>query len=243
MKVMKKILHKSDSRGVADHGWLKSRFSFSFANYFNHDRMQFGALRVLNDDKIAAGKGFGMHPHKNMEIISIPLTGKLLHRDDLGTDVIIGPGEVQVMSAGRGVTHSEMNPSSVIDGEFLQIWIQTRMNDIDPSHAHASFSATEQKERFATLVRPDTAKGLGLPIAQDAYISRGIFSEKQKTKYEIKRGGNGAYIFILAGAVAIDAEMLGSRDALGVWDTSQVEIAVLAPSDILVIEVPMSESA
>jgi redox-sensitive bicupin YhaK (pirin superfamily) len=180
-----------------------------------------------------------MHPHKDMEIISIPLRGKLMHRDDLGNEVTIGEGEVQVMSAGSGVTHSEMNPSAVIDGEFLQIWIQTREIGSAPFHAHGMFPLIDQRERFVTLVRPDSVKGFGLPIAQDAYISRGNFFETKSVTYRLKRQGSGMYVFLLHGSVSIDSDILDARDALGVWETEQISIEILSPADILIIEVPM----
>jgi quercetin 2,3-dioxygenase len=239
---MKTALHGKETRGVAEHGWLSSRFSFSFADYYNPDRMNFGALRVLNDDTIAAGHGFGMHPHRDMEIISIPLYGQLAHTDSLGNEVIIGPEEVQTMSAGSGVVHSEMNPSPEVDGQFLQIWIQTRQNGIPPSHGHAVFPASEQLNRFVTLVRPDTATGHGLPIHQDAYISRGRFMQGEVAQYTLNNPAHGVFVFLISGAISIGEETLGARDALAITEASVVDIVPSGEeaADILVIEVPLS---
>ncbi len=238
---MQKIFYKKNTRGVSEHGWLSSRFSFSFADYYNPDRMGFGALRVLNDDKIAADNGFGMHEHKNMEIISIPLEGELIHKDSLGNELVIGPDEVQVMSAGSGVTHSEINPSMDVEGQFLQIWIQTRENDIDPAHGNATFPAGNQLGKFVTLVKPDTVEGEALSIHADAYISRGRFAEGQEGTYDIQIQGNGAFIFIIEGSATIDGQPLETRDALSVSETSTITITPTSPefTDILIIEVPM----
>jgi redox-sensitive bicupin YhaK (pirin superfamily) len=239
---MKAELHAHDTRGVAEHDWLSSRFSFSFADYYNPNRMNFGALRVLNDDKIAAGNGFGMHPHRDMEIISIPLYGELAHKDSLGNEVTIGPEDVQTMSAGSGVVHSEMNPSHDVDGHFLQIWIQTRQNGIPPAHGHGVFPSKEQLNNFVTLVRPDTMPGPGLPIHQDAYITRGRFMRGQVVQYELKSPTNGVFIFLISGTVTIGDQVLVERDALAITEASTIDMIPSGEeaADILIIEVPMS---
>lgn len=238
---MQKEFHKNDTRGVSEHGWLSSRFSFSFADYYNPLRMNFGALRVLNDDKIAADNGFGMHEHRDMEIISIPLEGELMHKDSMGNELVIGPNDVQVMSAGKGVTHSEMNPSYDVDGAFLQIWIQTREDGIDPYHAHASFPPEGQNGMFTTLVQPNNVEGMGLKIHADAYISRGRFAAGKTETYTIQKEGNGAYVFLIEGNITIDGQVMESRDALGISGTSSFTLEVSENADVLVIEIPKSE--
>lgn len=238
---MKTELHTHDTRGVSEHGWLSSRFSFSFADYYNPDRLNFGALRVLNDDRIDAGHGFGMHPHSDMEIISIPLYGELTHKDSLGNELTIGPDDVQTMSAGSGVVHSEMNPSHDIDGQFLQIWIMTRENGIPPAHYHGKFPLDEQLNNFVQLVRSDVVSGTGLPIHQDAYIFRGRFTSDTKASYEVQQSGNGMFVFLISGSVSIDGQVLFARDAIAVTEATELLIAPVGdePADILVIEVPL----
>lgn len=238
---MKTELHAHDTRGVSEHGWLSSRFSFSFADYYNQERMNFGALRVLNDDKIAAGHGFGMHPHRDMEIISIPLFGELAHKDNIGNELTIGPDEVQVMSAGSGVVHSEMNPSHEVEGQFLQIWIETRQKGIPPYHAHGKFPSSEQLNKFVTLVRPDTVSGQGLSIHQDAYITRGRFTSGIETQYKLQQPNNGVFIFLISGSISINGQTLEARDALAVTKANMIDIVSIGEesADILVIEVPM----
>jgi quercetin 2,3-dioxygenase len=239
---MKTEIHKQAARGVSEHGWLSSRFSFSFADYYNPERMNFGALRVLNDDIVSAGHGFGMHPHKDMEIISIPLYGELAHKDSLGNELTIGSEDVQVMSAGSGVIHSEMNPSREIDGQFLQIWIATRQNGMPPSHSHGVFPSSEQLGRFVTLVKPDTVDGSGLSIQQDAYISRGRFTQGSRIDYTLNNPNNGIFVFVITGSVSIENEILDERDAVAVTETSGISINSTSEesTDILVIEVPMT---
>lgn len=236
---MKFVSHKADTRGKADHGWLKSRFSFSFDGYRNPERMQFGLLRVLNDDWIEGGRGFGFHPHKNMEIISIPLSGRLEHKDSMGNEIVIGARDVQVMSAGSGVIHSEMNPDESTPAELLQIWIGTREKDIVPTHNHKSFSVDEMKDKLCILVEPENSKGNGLKIHQDAYISKGIFSKTKSVDYQIKKEGNGLYVFLISGNISIDGQILNNRDALGVWETKSAKLLINEPSEILIIEIPM----
>jgi quercetin 2,3-dioxygenase len=237
---MKTELHARDTRGVADHGWLASHFSFSFADYYNPNRMNFGALRVLNDDTVAAGHGFGMHPHRDMEIISIPLYGLLTHKDSLGNDVTIGPDDVQTMSAGSGVVHSEMNPSPDIDGQFLQIWIATRQNGIPPAHYHGTFPSAEQLNTFVTLVRPDTEVGEGLPISQDAYITRGRVTEGTTIEYTLHNPNNGVFVFLISGEITIGEHTLTARDALAITEAEVISMVSTGDeaADILVIEVP-----
>ncbi len=237
--IMKFVLHTYESRGKSDHGWLKSRFSFSFDQYRNPERMQFGLLRVLNDDWIVGGRGFGFHPHKNMEIISIPLSGKLEHKDSLGNELMIGVGDVQTMSAGSGVIHSEMNSDETLPAELLQIWIETRKKDILPAHSHKSFLMSEMKEKFCTLVEPENIRGTGLKIHQDAYILRGIFSKTKSVDYKIKKEGSGLYVFLISGKIITEGQVLETRDALGVWETETVKLEISEPAEILLIEVPM----
>lgn len=238
---MKTEFHAQQDRGVSEHGWLSSRFSFSFADYYNPNRMNFGALRVVNDDTVAAGHGFGMHAHHDMEIISIPLYGEITHKDSLGNEVTIGPEEVQTMSAGSGIVHSEMNPSNEVDGQFLQIWIMTRQNGIPPSHSHGVFPSSEQLNTFVTLVRPDTVPGSGLPIHQDAYVTRGRFTEGEAIQYTVHNPTNGVFVFLIQGALTVGEHSLMARDALAITEASSIDMLPSGDesADILIIEVPV----
>ncbi len=234
----KTVVHRADTRGYADHGWLKSRFSFSFAEYYDPERMGFGVLRVINDDIIAGGSGFGMHPHQNMEIVSIPLVGAIQHEDDMGHVAIIGAGDVQVMSAGTGVLHSEYNASETEAGQFLQIWIGPREQGVAPRYDQVTLHWREHKNILQEIVSPHPTNALW--IHQDAWLSLGVFERNEKVAYTMKRRGNGLYIFVILGQVSVAGETLGLRDGCGIWGTDEVLIEVLAGTEVLLLDVPMA---
>ncbi|MCR9142333.1 MAG: pirin family protein [bacterium] len=236
-------IHRADSRGAADFGWLKSRHTFSFANYFNPERVQFGALRVLNDDEVAGGQGFGTHPHRDMEIVSIPLAGGLEHKDSMGTGSVIRHGEVQVMSAGTGVLHSEYNASTTENVNFLQIWILPEKMGIEPRYEQKAFDLAANQDRLVTVVSPEDKAG-ALWINQQARFSLGQLSAGSTVEYETLREGNGVYAFVIDGSVDLikggDVEAtLNKRDAAGLQDSGQLKIHAREASQVLLIDVPM----
>ncbi len=233
-------LFPANERGTADFGWLKANYSFSFANYQNPEMMQFGVLRVLNDDTIAPGAGFGTHPHDNMEIITIALEGGLKHEDSLGSEGVITFGEVQVMSAGSGVRHSEKNASSHDVAKIIQIWIFPEKQDVKPRYEQKAFDFTSKINNFVNVVSPhDQNDGEALWIYQQAFASIGIFEAGQNVEYNVKIKGNGIYIFLLEGQLEIDGQTIKSRDAFGAVDTDEIDISVAEKSKILLMEVPM----
>lgn len=232
-------IYKANERGYFNHGWLKTSHIFSFAEYHNPKRMRFGLLRVLNDDWVEPEMGFGTHPHKNMEIVSIPLYGSLAHKDSEGNEQVINTGEIQIMSAGTGVTHSEYNSSESEKVNFLQIWIFPKIKDIRPKYDQISVSEEELNRKFRTVVSPVKQKD-NLQINQDAYLSIGNFIKGVKVNYEIKKEGNGLFIFLIDGKIKIDRYELSSRDSTGIENTDKIEIDVLEKSKILLIEVPMN---
>ncbi len=235
---MKTTIHKADSRGLADHGWLLSRHTFSFAGYHDPKRMKFGLLRVLNDDIVEGGMGFGAHPHDNMEIISIPLSGELAHKDSTGTKEVIKTGDVQIMSAGSGLTHSEFNNSKTDKVNFLQIWVFPKMKDITPRYEQKTFRREDRINKLQTVVSPEKDSG-ALWINQDAYLSLANLDKDAAISFEIKHKPNGLYVFVINGEVEIAGEKLQKRDAIGIEDTDKVEIKATSGSEVLFIEVPM----
>jgi quercetin 2,3-dioxygenase len=237
------ILHKSDSRGRANHGWLDARHSFSFANFHNPERMHFGVLRVLNDDIIAPSMGFGTHPHDNMEIITIPLRGSLRHRDSMGNEEVIQQNEVQIMSAGTGVRHSEFNASSEKDINLLQIWLFPKHHNVTPRYAQRAFLPEDRVNQLQTVVAPigsEEEKTEAIGIHQDAWFSLGTLQKGIEKPYSLKKTGNGIYIFVIEGSVLVDGHPLSKRDALGVWDIESVTITAETDAEILLMDVPMS---
>jgi len=236
---MNKILYKAQERGVAEHGWLSSFHSFSFANYHNPERMNFGVLRVLNDDRISPGMGFGMHPHNNMEIISIPLKGNLEHKDSMGNVAVIKQGEVQVMSAGTGIYHSEYNESKTEDVELLQIWVFPNKDNVTPRYDQISIRNIEKENTFYQVLSPNP-KDEGVWIHQDAWFSLGDFSKGKSETYKIKRPENGVFAFVIEGEIEIAEETLSRRDGLGIWNTESFHIEVKEDARILLMDVPMS---
>lgn len=236
---MKTIFHKASERGHADHGWLNAYHSFSFADYHDPDKVRFGLLRVLNDDVVAPGKGFGMHPHNNMEIVTIPLRGQLEHRDSMGNVGVIRPNEIQAMSAGSGITHSEYNHSKTEEVNILQIWVFPKERDIEPRYEQRIFTDSDKDQHFKTIVAPIKSNDV-MWINQDAYFSIGKFKAGQQVRYNIQHGGNGAYVFMIEGSASIAGQILNKRDALGISETSEFTIHVNQDSEILVIDVPMN---
>jgi len=235
---MKTIYHAADSRGDANHGWLKSRHSFSFANYHNRERMGFGALRVLNDDFVIGGHGFGRHSHRDMEIISIPLSGKLAHKDNIGNEGMIETGEIQVMSAGTGITHSEMNGNNEEAMAFLQIWVIPNKMSVAPRYQQIPMGDIMQPNAFSQVLSPN-ADDAGVWIHQDAWFSMGEFDKGVMSSYQLKNPSNGVYVFVISGQVVIDNNVLASRDGLGIWDTKSFTMDVPAAATVLVMEVPL----
>lgn len=235
----KTILHKANTRGHADHGWLNSYHTFSFANYYNPERMHFGALRVLNDDTVASGKGFGKHPHDNMEIISIPLEGDLEHTDSMGNKTTIRNGDIQAMSAGTGVAHSEYNANTDKPVKFLQIWVYPDRKNIQPQYSQVTLQAADRKNKLQQIVSPRLGGNDGVTIQQNAWFSLGDLEQGKQLTYDIKRKENGVYVFVLKGEVAIGDQQLGARDGLGVWETDAIAITADTNAEILLIDVPM----
>ncbi len=238
-KTMKTILHKANSRGLANHGWLQSRHTFSFANYYNPERMNFGVLRVLNDDKVSGGKGFGKHPHDNMEIISIPLEGDLEHQDSMGNTTVIKEGDVQVMSAGTGVFHSEYNKNPDKEAKFLQIWVFPNEKNVEPRYDQITLKNTATKNEFFQVLSPNPDDE-GVWVYQNAWFHIGDFEKGKKVTYELKDKTNGVYAFVLNGDTTIAGQKLNERDGFGVWETPSFEVSADSDTRILLMEVPMN---
>lgn len=236
------ILHKAETRGNANHGWLQSYHTFSFASYYNPERMHFGVLRVLNDDTVDGGMGFGTHPHDNMEIISIPLEGDLEHKDSMGNTTVIKNGDIQVMSAGTGIQHSEYNRNKEQKVKFLQIWVFPNKKGVTPRYDQITLKAEDRKNKLQQILSPN-ADDEGVWIHQDAWFHLGQFDADQKTTYTIKKAGNGVYAFVLSGSFVVNGQTLSSRDGLGLWDITSFELeSKSATSEILLMEVPMHVS-
>jgi redox-sensitive bicupin YhaK (pirin superfamily) len=236
---MKTVLHKADSRGHANHGWLDSHHTFSFAGYYEPDRVNFGALRVLNDDIVKGGRGFGQHPHDNMEIISIPLRGALEHGDNTGGRGVIKSGEVQIMSAGSGIAHSEKNASQTDDVNFLQIWVFPKEKNIEPRYDQKLFNTADRINKFQTVVAPEKENGLALKINQDAWFMLGNLKKESNVEYQLKNSNDGVYAFIIEGEVTVNGQKLGKRDGLGIWETDRFTVSATEDAEILLMEVPM----
>lgn len=236
---MKTIYHKASTRGHANHGWLDSHHTFSFAGYHNSERMHFGVLRVLNDDQVAPGQGFGTHPHDNMEIISIPLEGDLEHKDSMGNVATIKEGDVQVMSAGTGIYHSEYNKNEDKEVKFLQIWVFPNKRNVEPRYDQISIRDIEKQNSFYQVLSPDP-EDAGVWVHQDAWFHLGKFEAGSTDTYTLKKDGNGVYIFVLEGEVEIYGQKLEKRDGYGIWETNSFDLASLTDSRVLLMEVPMA---
>lgn len=235
---MKTIFHPANSRGHANHGWLDSHHTFSFAGYQDPNRMSFGVLRVLNDDIVKGGMGFGAHPHRDMEIISIPLEGALEHQDSTGVKGVIQKGEIQVMSAGTGVQHSEYNHNKDQDVKFLQIWVFPREVGVAPRAEQTSIQDGEKRNDFQQIVSPNPNEE-GVWIHQDAWFHLAKFDKGFPKEYSLKKEGNGVYVFVLNGSAKIGDQVLNSRDGFGVWDTNSFTLEATDNTEILLMEVPM----
>jgi len=234
---MKTILHKANTRGHASFGWLNSYHTFSFGHYYSPDRIHFGALRVLNDDTVKGGMGFSKHPHDNMEIVSIPLSGDLHHKDTTGRDEIIRQHDVQIMSAGSGIAHSETNANHDKEVKFLQIWVFPKLKNIEPRYQQKSFKPEDRLNQVLTVVAPDDEKAVW--INQDAWFSLANLEAGVEKTYQIKRKENGVYAFIIGGQVTINGEQLDARDGLGIWETDTIHITANSNAEVLLIDVPM----
>lgn len=234
---MKTILTKGAERGKVNLGWLDSHHSFSFGHYYNPEKMHFGALRVLNDDIVNGGGGFGKHPHDNMEIISIPLSGDLEHKDSTGTEAVIRQNEVQIMSAGTGIQHSEKNHSTGTPINFLQVWVVPKERDIEPRYDQKAFKPEDRHNKLLTVVAPDSDSAVW--INQDAWFSLGNLDSGNKVTYRVHKDGNGIYVFVIEGSVRVGGYELQKRDAIGVWDISELVIDPLTAAEVLIIDVPM----
>ncbi|HEY4335905.1 MAG TPA: pirin family protein [Puia sp.] len=245
---MTTILHKADTRGHADHGWLNSFFSFSFAGYYNPQRVQFGVLRVLNDDRVEGGKGFGSHPHDNMEIISIPLEGSLVHEDNLGHKEVVSAGEIQVMSTGKGVFHSEYNNKPDQAVKFLQIWVFPNKLNVTPRYDQVRLDPSKGHNALQQLISPNPGEETkatreGSWIYQDAWFHMGTFDAGRKIDYDVKKPGNGVYLFVIDGAFLYNGQRLETRDGLGVSDVDHLDLEAAEPgSRILIMDIPMENN-
>lgn len=241
-----RILHKANTRGNANHGWLNAHHSFSFANYYEPSRMNFGVLRVLNDDIVAPSMGFGTHPHDNMEIITIPLRGALRHKDSMGNEGVIEQFDIQVMSAGTGVRHSEFNANSHQDVNLLQIWLFPNQRNVSPRYDQKTFKPEDRENQLQTVVAPlnspetqtDGQTG-AIGIHQNAWFSLGSLKAGIEKEYKMRREGNGVYAFLIEGSATINGTPLSKRDALGVCDTEKLIIKADSNAEVLLIDVPM----
>lgn len=235
---MKTILHKAETRGHANHGWLDSHHTFSFADYYDPQRVHFGALRVLNDDRVAAGKGFGQHPHDNMEIVSIPLFGDLEHKDSMGNVAVIRKGEIQVMSAGTGIFHSEYNRNTDKETQFLQIWVIPNKRNVTPRYDQISITDIAKEDELYQILSP-SPDDQGVWIHQQAWFHLGDLSEGWTGSYKLKGEDTGVYFFVLEGEVTVAGQKLNKRDGFGVSETSEIEITANSEAQLLIMEVAM----
>ena len=232
------VFHAANTRGDANHGWLHSKHTFSFSGYYHPERMNFGVLRVLNDDTVSAGMGFGTHPHSNMEIISIPLEGDLEHKDSMGNVSVIRKGDIQVMSAGTGISHSEYNKNKGESVKFLQIWVIPNKQNVEPRYDQLTLSPEDRKNKLQQVLSP-SADDEGVWIHQDAWFHLGDFETGHTETYNFKKSGNGLYVFVLSGELEVDGQVLQTRDGLGIWDTDTVNITAKNNAEFLLMEVPM----
>ena len=236
---MKSVIHKAHTRGYINHGWLQSNHSFSFGSYHHPQRMNFGVLQVLNDDVVASKMGFGTHPHQNMEIISIPLEGDLEHKDSMGNTTVIKQGDVQVMSAGTGIYHSEYNKNNDKVVRFLQIWIIPNKIDVEPRYDQITLKNNNLKNNLVQILSPNTNDD-GIWIYQNAWFHMGYFEKGSEFTYELKNMSNGIYAFVLEGDITIEKQSLNKRDGFGIWDILSISIKVDSNAKLLLMEVPMT---
>lgn len=234
------VLHKAPTRGNANHGWLHSRHTFSFSSYYDPDRMNFGVLRVLNDDVVDPGMGFGTHPHQNMEIISIPLEGDLRHKDSTGHEAIIKQGDVQVMSAGSGISHSEMNANTDRQVKFLQIWVVPNAENVQPRYQQITLDEAKLKNQLHQILSPNPDDE-GVWIHQDAWFHLGKLEGGKSLTYDLHKSGNGVYAFVIEGEISVNGQKLEKRDGLGLWDLESLNISSNGEAEILLMEIPMQQ--
>jgi redox-sensitive bicupin YhaK (pirin superfamily) len=236
--MLNSVLHKADTRGDANHGWLHSRHTFSFADYYDPERVHFGVLRVLNDDTVEAGMGFGTHPHDNMEIVSIPLEGDLEHKDSMGTVSVIKHGDIQVMSAGTGITHSEYNKNKDRRVKFLQIWVIPNKRNVKPRYDQITLNIADRHNKLQQILSPNPDDE-GVWIYQNAWFHLAHFDKGYDSDYVIKAKGNGVYIFVLSGDITINGQKLNTRDGFGIWDVERFSVIADSEAEFLLMEVPM----
>ena len=237
---MKTVLHKADTRGDANHGWLHSKHTFSFANYHHPDRMNFGVLRVLNDDKVSESMGFGTHPHKDMEIISIPLEGDLKHKDNMGNETVIKAGDIQILSAGTGIMHSEYNNNPDQEVKFLQIWVFPNKKNVTPRYDQITLDIKDRQNKLQQVLSPNPDDA-GVWIHQDAWFHMTNLKKGKELTYLLNAPErNGVYVFVLKGDVTINNQSINNRDGFGVWDTNQLNIIADSDTELLLMEVPMN---
>lgn len=235
---MKTTYYAADQRGHEDHGWLNAHHSFSFGQFYKPDQMHFGALRVLNDDIITGGGAFPTHPHDNMEIVTIPLTGAVSHKDSTGGKGIINSGDVQIMSAGSGIKHSEANASKTESLNLFQLWVFPKLENITPRYDQRAFSETDRKNKWQITVSPDAADN-ALWINQDAVFALADIDADTTLDYNIKFKGNGVYLMVIEGSIEVNGQALGKRDAIGIWEAENVSIEATSNARLLAVEVPM----
>ncbi|MGQ1786660.1 MULTISPECIES: pirin family protein [unclassified Saccharicrinis] len=236
---MNTVLHRSDERGHANHGWLDAKHSFSFANYYDPQKVHFGALRVLNDDTVAPGAGFPEHPHDNMEIITIPLSGSIAHKDSMGNASVIHAGEIQVMSAGSGIFHSEFNNSEEEELRLFQIWLFPHTKNVKPRYDQINLKKLKKKNDFIQVLSPNK-NDQGVWIYQDAWFNMGDFDKGIKVNYQIHQPNNGIYLMVIEGSIQIAGETLNKRDAIGITEIQKIELETQSNSSLLLIEIPMN---
>jgi redox-sensitive bicupin YhaK (pirin superfamily) len=235
----KSIYYPANSRGFVDMGWLKSYHTFSFGNYYNPERINFGALRVLNDDVLNGGEGFGEHPHDNMEIISIPLSGGLKHLDSMDNVAVIGDGDIQVMSAGTGIFHEEHNDDADEVAQFLQIWVYPHTLNVEPRYDQLTLNKADRHNKLQQILSPDK-NDAGVWIYQNAWFNLGQFDKGRTVPYTLKASGNGVYLFVISGSIKVGNQILNTRDGLGTWETDHIELEILEDSEFLLMDIPMS---
>ncbi len=233
------VIHKAADRGGADHGWLKAKHSFSFANYYNPQKMNFGLIRVLNDDFIEGGRGFGEHPHDNMEIITIPLSGALRHKDSMGNSEVIKAGDIQVMSAGTGIYHSEFNASADEPVKLLQIWLFPNKKNVVPRYDQITLNVSERQSKFQQILSPN-ANDSGVWIHQNAWFNMGNLEAGLILDYTLNDSNNGTYIFVIEGDIEVNNQKIGKRDAIGLWDISTINFKAISNAEVLIMEVPLN---
>lgn len=234
------VIHRENTRGAADHGWLKAKHSFSFGSWHNPERMGFGLLRVINDDVIAPAMGFATHPHRNMEIVTIPLRGALRHKDSEGHEAVIEHGEVQMMSAGTGVFHSEYNASEEQDINLLQIWIMPENLDIPPRYDQKRFEISERQNQWQKLVSPLDKNEPGIKVNQQTRFSIVDLEADNGINYQSHDPSFGTYFFVIEGSITLAQAELTRRDAAGVQEFDSIELKAKLPSTVLAIEIPMT---